>query len=250
MYFNDIHILYYVLFGVMGLMIGQFMDWVNYRLSEHKKVFSKEIFSEYHKKFKPNYLLMLANAALYIFLLYHFGFQDTLIKNLDLIQYLTLTPMLLSVIVIDLKKQIVPNRLVLTIFEVGLFFTFAYGISDINIAMTRLIGGIISTLIFLVITLIGGLISGKDSMGFGDVKLIGALGLYFGLSNMIAICVMSFLIGAIISIILILIRVKKTDEYIPFGPFIAISTFISMFVPFGTIMLVLLKVFTLGLYKM
>ena len=85
-------------------------------------------------------------------------------------------------------------------------------------------------------------------MGFGDVKLMGALGLYFGLSNIIVITLVSFLIGAILSIILLATKIRKMDEYIPFGPFIVIASFISMYVPFEQIKLILLKIFTLGLY--
>ena len=85
-------------------------------------------------------------------------------------------------------------------------------------------------------------------MGFGDVKLMGALGLYFGLSNIIAVTLLSFLIGALLSIILLATKIKKMDEYIPFGPFIVLGTFISIFVPFEVIKNVLLEIFTLGLY--
>ena len=86
-------------------------------------------------------------------------------------------------------------------------------------------------------------------MGFGDVKLMGALGLYFGLSNIIVITLMSFLIGAILSIVLLATKIKKMDEYIPFGPFIVLGTFISIFVPFEIIKNVLFQIFTLGLYR-
>ena len=86
-------------------------------------------------------------------------------------------------------------------------------------------------------------------MGFGDVKLMGCLGLWFGLSEIIIIALMSFLIGAILSIVLLVTRIKKSDEYIPFGPFIVLSTFIAMFVPYNTILVILMKIFTLGLYK-
>ena len=85
-------------------------------------------------------------------------------------------------------------------------------------------------------------------MGFGDVKLMGALGLYFGLSNIIVITLLSFLIGAVLSIVLLATKIKKMDEYIPFGPFIVLGTFISIFVPFEIIKNVLLEIFTLGLY--
>ena len=86
-------------------------------------------------------------------------------------------------------------------------------------------------------------------MGFGDVKLMGALGLYFGLTNIIVITLLSFLIGAILSIILLATKIKKMDEYIPFGPFIVLGTFISIFIPFEVIKNVLLEFFTLGLYQ-
>ena len=86
-------------------------------------------------------------------------------------------------------------------------------------------------------------------MGFGDVKLMGALGLYFGLSNIIVITLLSFLIGAVLSIILLVTKIRKSNEYIPFGPFIVIGTFISIYVPFETIKNILLQIFTLGLYN-
>ncbi len=89
----------------------------------------------------------------------------------------------------------------------------------------------------------------KKQWDFGDVKLMGALGLYFGLSNTIVITLVAFLVGAILSIVLLATKIKKTDEYIPFGPFIVIATFISIFVPFEAILAVLLKIFTLGMYK-
>lgn len=86
-------------------------------------------------------------------------------------------------------------------------------------------------------------------MGFGDVKLMGALGLYFGLSNIVIITLVSFLIGAVLSVILLLTKIKKTNEYIPFGPFIVIATFISIYVPFEQIKNLLMTIFTLGMYQ-
>ena len=103
--------------------------------------------------------------------------------------------------------------------------------------------------IFLIITLLGGLIYGKEAMGLGDVKLMGALGLYFGLTNIIIVALVSFLVCAILSIFLLATRIKKTDEYIPFGPFIVIGAFISIFVPYTSLVGILLNVFTLGLYS-
>ena len=83
----------------------------------------------------------------------------------------------------------------------------------------------------------------------GDVKLMGALGLYFGLASTVAISIMSFLIGAVISVALMIIKRNKMDSYIPFGPFIVCAALISIFVPFEVIFVILMKIFSLGLYK-
>lgn len=249
MYINDTHIGFFIGIFILGLLLGQFVDWMNKRLPEYKKVFSKEIFQEYKINFKPNYILMLITAILYCAILYRYGVQKTLVENLNLIKYLILTPMLLSAFVIDYKLQIIPNRLNLTMFEVGLVIAFLYGLSDVAITINMVLGMLVGAGIFLAITLIGGLVYGKEAMGFGDVKLMGALGIYFGLSNIIVITLLSFLIGAILSIVLLATKIKKMDEYIPFGPFIVLGTFISIFVPFQVIKSILMQIFTLGLYK-
>lgn len=249
MFFNDVHIMIYVAFGILGLIVGNILPHINKRLTEHKKVLTKDFFKDYPKNFKPHYIHMLLIAIIYILLLYKFGLKPDFIQNLDLIKYMILTPMLFSVAVIDFKNSIIPNRLLLTMAETGLLLTFVYGISDINLVMDMLLGMLVGTVIFGILTLLGRLVSGKEAMGMGDVKLVAALGLFFGASNILAISIISFVLGAIISIILVLSKKRKIDDYIPFGPFIVIASYIAIFVPFSAILFVLLKIFTLGLYK-
>ena len=249
MYINDINIMYYVLVGIIGLFVGQFVDWCNIRLPEYKKVFSKEFFTIYLKNTKPKYMLAFGTAIIYILLLYFIGWQNNILYKIQLIKYLVLTPMLLSALVIDYKLQIIPNRLNLTIFETGLIFTFIEGMYNQSLAIDNLLGGLVGAGIFLIITLLGGLIAGKEAMGFGDVKFMGALGLFFGWMNIISISVLSFLLAAIISIILLATKIRKSDEYIPFGPFIVMACFIVMIVPFDTLLYVMFEIFTLGMYQ-
>ena len=188
MYFNNVHILVYVAIGIAGFFIGKFVNWCNYRLSEYKKVFSKDIFrAKELEGYRPNLLLSLITMLIYIVLLYVLGIQKTFLGNLNLIKGLILTPMLLSAFIIDYKLQIIPNRLNLTMFEIGIILMFLAGIFNANIAIDMFLGMLTGAGIFLLITLIGGLIAGKEAMGFGDVKLMGALGIYFGLSNIIII---------------------------------------------------------------
>ena len=173
MYFNDVNIGFYILISIIGLFVGEFTNWMNKRFLEEKKVISKDIFKEYKKKFVPNYILMILTAIIYILLLYKFGIKATFIENLDLIKYLILTPMLISVFVVDYKIQIIPNRLNLTLFEVGIIFAFIYGLSNIAISINMLLGMLAGGGIFLGITLLGGLVYGKEAMGLRRCKAYG-----------------------------------------------------------------------------
>lgn len=243
MYINNINILYYLFIGIIGLAVGQFVSWCIIRLPEHKKVFVREYFTTYLKGEKPKYIYMIVTAILFIGILYLYGFQ------LRTLAYILLVPMLICALTIDYKLKIIPNRLNLTIFEVGLIYTFIEGIININVAIDLLLGMVVGAGIFLFITLVGGLIAGKEAMGFGDVKLMGALGLFFGWRVIIVVSLIAFLLGAIIGVALILMKKKTGDQYIPFGPFIVISVIIAIFVPFDVLLFIMLKIFTLGTYN-
>ena len=247
MYINDTHILVYVIIGLVGILVGQFIDWCNRRMPNYKKVFSKDFFTEYFKNFKPNYILINVTLVMFLGLVYFFGL------SVDLFKYLFLIPMLIIAFYIDYKFQIIPNRLTLTMFETGLVFTFIQVISNtslgMNVLINNLLGMVVGGGIFLLITIIGGFIAGKEAMGFGDVKLMGALGLFLGWPSIIIVAVISFLLAAIISIGILIVKKKGTNEYIPFGPFIVASTLIVIFMPFDLLLTIILKIFTLGTFK-
>ena len=244
MYINDVNILFYTIMAILGGIIGQVVDYCNQVFLREEKLLSKNNMREYMYMIKPNYYLIITLACLYIALVYKFGGTD-LIK---LVMYAFLIPMLISAFIIDYKIQIIPNRLNLTMFEIGLIFVVINAMINLSISVNMLLGMLAGGGILLLITIIGGFIAGKEAMGFGDVKLMGALGLYFGFASTIAISVMAFLIGAIVSIVLMIAKKNKMNSYIPFGPFIVISAIISIFVPFELLFIILMKIFSLGLY--
>ena len=231
---NNVHILVYVAFGILALVVGKLVAWMNVRLPEDKKIFSKDYVKENKEGIEKSYLTRIIMVLLYLALLYHFGIGDTFMQNLDLIKFMVLMPMLVSSFMIDLKHRILPNRLNLTIFEIGLLFTFIYGINNLNMAKDMLLGMLTGAGIFGLITLLGGLIAGKEAMGLGDVKFMGAIGLYYGVSVIAQISLLAFFIGAIISILVLIVRnaiLKSDDEYMPFGPFLVMSAIACIFFP-------------------
>ena len=249
MFIGNIHIFWYVGIGLLGLIVGRLVTLAIQNLPEHKKIFDTQIIKEYLKTSNTNYTIMILTCVLYIALLRVIGMGDII----ELLQFLILTPMLITAFCIDYKLQIIPNRLTLTMLEVGISFSFFRGINNLNIAVEMWLGMLLGAVIFLVLTYLGNLIFRKETMGFGDVKLMGTLGLFFGWRNIIAITVLAFFIAAIYSIYLIIKnKIKKTElgEFIPFGPFIVLAAFIVMFIPLNTWIRIMFFVFTLGRYSM
>ena len=234
MYFNNVHILGYGLIGIIGLIVGRFGAWCNKRLPEKKKIFSKEYFEESKKGLELGYVYMILTSVIYMFLLFKFGIKSTFLKNLDLIKFIDLVPFLELTFFIDLKHRIIPNRLNMTLFECGLLFTFIYGIANINILKNMIFGMFTGAGIFLTITLLGGLIAGREAMGLGDVKFMGALGLFLGASVTAEVSFLAFLLAAVISIVVIFVRkviLKTQDDEIPFGPFLSLAAIMCIFLP-------------------
>lgn len=158
------------------------------------------------------------NAVLYIIMYFRFGF------GVDFIFYSLMSSVLLAIIFIDLKEMIIPDSLVLSILVLSVihktFNYFLYGISPeiINSFLGLLVAGGLFTAIVLI---------SRGGMGGGDVTLMGALGFVLGIKYIVLNIFLSFVLGAIISIVLLAAKIKTRKDPIPFGPFIVLGFFIT-----------------------
>lgn len=237
MYFYDVNILFYVLAIVLSVIIGQIVDYCAKTFIKGEKIFSKESVKLYRETFKMNLLIIIPLAILYVLLLFKFKIKKELFLNLELIKCLILIPILICVFIVDIKKKIVPNRLNLTLFEVGLLIVFIYGINREAIAIDCIYALMLNAGIFLLITLLGWILLDKESLGMGDVKLMAVLGLYMGTTNSINIFILSFIIGAIVSIYMLIAKKKELNTYIPFAPCIVIATIFTIYMPINILTL-------------
>ncbi|HET19482.1 MAG TPA: prepilin peptidase, partial [Chromatiales bacterium] len=73
------------------------------------------------------------------------------------------------------------------------------------------------------------LLTGKEGMGYGDFKLLGAMGAWMGWQALPGIILLSSLVGAILGIAMMLLRGKDKNTPIPFGPYLAIAGLIWFF---------------------
>ncbi len=157
---------------------------------------------------------------------------DLSFETLALIFFFSL---LIPVFFIDLSHLIIPNGLVLIglaggagVFIYNLFKPFS--LFDSPFWYTPLLGMISSSGLLFMVALIGLLIYKDDgAMGMGDVKLFLPIGLFLGWKLALLALVLSVMLGALVSIVLLVLRLKDRKSAIPFGPFIIISSYITGF---------------------
>ena len=118
----------------------------------------------------------------------------------------------------DLKYYLVPNKIIYPV----IIITFLYNFY--SAFFNKLLAGILGVLFFLIIVLIS---QGKW-MGMGDVKIGVLMGLLLGLPQLFTALFLAFLIGGVVSIILLALKKKALKSEIPLGPFLTGATFITL----------------------
>ena len=171
-------------------------------------------------------------VAAYSFLseIYHFP-----LIIYHLIYYLIIISAFIVIFFEDLKFGIIPDKVVFPAIIISLFYLIFNLQFPTRVAMQSVAGSSIFNYVFSAIRaftffLILFIITKGKGMGFGDVKLSFLLGLILGFPKIILALYLAFLTGAILGIILILWKKKKSiKETIPFGPFLIIGTLLSLF---------------------
>ena len=157
-------------------------------------------------------LVELASGLLCAFAAAHFGYAWTAVGAMLLIWFL------LALTVIDLNTQLLPDDLTLPLLWLGLLFNLFGVFVPLSDAV---IGAIAGYLALWSVYWGFRLITGKEGMGYGDFKLLAALGAWFGWQGLIPIILMASVIGAIIGIVLKFNQGLREGGYVPFGPFLA-----------------------------
>lgn len=133
--------------------------------------------------------------------------------------YCILVSLLITESLIDIKYMIIPDSLNI----VGAVIGVSIIIYDNSLIWDKLSGAAVGFLIFSVLSFFTG------AMGGGDIKLMTALGLIFGVKGVLFITVFSFLIGALVCSGLIALKFKSMKDKIPFGPFICMAALLYIF---------------------
>ncbi|WAG06384.1 A24 family peptidase [Aeromonas jandaei] len=138
---------------------------------------------------------------------------------------LLLTWVLVALTFIDLDKMLLPDQLTLPLLWGGLLFNLSGGFAPLADAV---IGAMAGYLVLWSLYWAFKLLTGKEGMGYGDFKLLAALGAWLGWQALPIILLLSSLVGAIIGISLIALRKHHQGNPIPFGPYLAIAGWIAL----------------------
>jgi len=136
--------------------------------------------------------------------------------------------MLLALTLIDFDTQLLPDNLTLPLLWAGLLANIL-GAAPIANLRDAVIGAIAGYLTLWLVYWLFKLIRGKEGMGYGDFKLLAALGAWLGWQMLPLIVLLSSVVGAAIGISLVVFKGRDHQTPLAFGPYLAIAGGIALF---------------------
>lgn len=129
---------------------------------------------------------------------------------------------LIALTLIDLDTYLLPDDITLPLLWLGLLFNLSYQFVPLDMAV---IGASAGYLLLWSVYQAFKLITGKEGMGYGDFKLLAAIGAWLGLDSMLTIILVASLFGVVFGLIIQKIRGKHHSEPFPFGPCLVVGAF-------------------------
>ena len=164
-------------------------------------------------------LVELTTALLSVVVALRFGF------SIQAVAALAFTWALIPLFMIDFDHQILPDSITLPLLWAGLLLSLSGVFVD---STASIIGATAGYMSLWGIYHLFRLVTGKEGMGYGDFKLLGAIGAWTGWQALPVVVLFSSLVGAVLGIALILFRGRDHSQPMPFGPFLASAGWLTL----------------------
>lgn len=165
-------------------------------------------------------LVELATALLFFACAWTFG------ATLQTVAAMLFCAVLVALTGIDLDTQLLPDQLTLPLLWIGLLLNIIGLFARLPDAV---IGAAAGYLTLWTVYWLFKLITGREGMGYGDFKLLGALGAWFGWQALPMLLLVSSVVGAVVGIAIMVVQKKGRNTAIAFGPYLAIAGLITLF---------------------
>ncbi|MEP2651859.1 MAG: A24 family peptidase [Paraglaciecola sp.] len=164
-------------------------------------------------------LVELATGLLSALVAWHFGF------GLAAVAAVVATWLLVAMTFIDLDTMLLPDQLTLPLLWMGLLLSIN---TTFVTPADAIIGGAVGYLSLWSIYWAFKLLTGKEGMGYGDFKLLAAIGAWVGWQHLPVVILLSSLVGALVGISLLSLQGKDKSQPIPFGPYLAAAGWLTL----------------------
>lgn len=237
-----------ILFGLLGLAIGSFLSVCIDRLPRNESVAGPPSHCEacqHRLGFRDlipilSYLLLrgrcrycrvtisrkllwveLATGAIFAFLFHRYGLSP----ELGIMAFYAC--LFIVVFVIDLEHGLILNKVVYPAIIVAFLLALVpqplLGEEITDRIASAALGGGVGFAMFLLIAIVS-----RGGMGWGDVKLVALIGLATGFPMVLFAIVLGAILGSIVAVALMIARRRRLKETVPFGPFLALATMITL----------------------
>lgn len=164
-------------------------------------------------------LIELSTALLFLVVALFFG------PTIQALAAIGLTAFLIALAFIDIDHQLLPDDLTFVLLWAGLLASLFNIFTD---PVSSIIGALAGYLSLWLVYHLFRLLTGKEGMGYGDFKLLAALGAWMGWQMLPLIILLSSLVGAVVGLTMIAMKRHKPSQPMPFGPFIALAGWIAL----------------------
>lgn len=183
-------------------------------------LFLKGRCSSCKQKISPRYPVVEALTGLaFVLVVWKFGLSE------QAAYAMVFTGFLLAMSGIDIDHQLLPDNLTLPLLWAGLLLSLGSGFTD---PVSSLIGAAAGYLVLWFIYHLFKIATGREGMGYGDFKLLAAIGAWLGWQLLPQVILISSLVGAVTGIAMLAVNRNRKGQPIPFGPFLATAGWIAL----------------------
>ncbi|KAF0190751.1 MAG: leader peptidase (prepilin peptidase) / N-methyltransferase [Gammaproteobacteria bacterium] len=161
----------------------------------------------------------LLTGLMFAVVAWHFGFSWAAGA------VLLLTAGLICLTFIDIDHQLLPDNITLPLLWLGILVNLGGLFTD---SASSIVGAVAGYGSLWLVYIVFKLVTGKEGMGFGDFKLLAALGAWLGWQALPVVIFLSAFVGAAIGIAMVVVRGRDRNIPIPFGPYLAAAGWIAM----------------------